>query len=551
MNDKDKKPPTIQLAIQGGGAKVVGLIAALEVVQELERKNALRVTRIAATSAGAIAGALYAAGVSMTAVKQHLKNLDVSPFAAPSRIAAAWRLLWNKPIFDPKLIRKCLGELFDDAHVARMTLSEFAPKFIPLHITSTDVTNSRPYTLGPGDHKNVIDAVLDSAAVPFLFRMPSKHDSGANMADGGVCENLPVAPLKEHEATDGPIVAISFALPEAPPEPPTNLLSYAAALASAAIDNSVAKAKRDLEWILELKLDVPSFEFESSLRAGLEKYALLKEQTAAFFGKVLEEYGRKKIRTDPWSASSAADNQWEKDLGETMKQIGWMYHVHHLPNIPRIARSQLIVIAHSLERTGAADSVTNIVELHAMSAPVSCYRFALTGASDRTDLLRAEVEVMDSAGNAVKFANLPMLDYCADAATKARSLLVVFQTPLDQKNGPYTVRLTEQVKGFVAGLLDPRRNEDEAYIATKRATLESALIIVHWPKSFGDLTDRGEVRALGEAKSEIMLDCGCRKLTRAQLGNGYAPPGKGYHTAGWTCDAVPAPAKFSVRLFGP
>jgi len=191
MKTKDKNPLNIQLAIQGGGAKVVGLIAALEVVQGLEASGVIKVTRVAATSAGAIAGALYAGGVKMSTVKAHLKNFNVEPFRAPTRVAAAWRLLRNEPIFNPNPIRKSLGDLFDNSNVLKMTLREFGAAFIPLHITATDVTNSRPYVLGPEDSRNLVDAVLDSAAVPFLFRMPPKHDGGASMADGGICEICP------------------------------------------------------------------------------------------------------------------------------------------------------------------------------------------------------------------------------------------------------------------------------------------------------------------------------------------------------------------------
>lgn len=58
-------PTPIQLAIQGGGAKITHLVAALEAVQALQREGVVRVTRIAGTSAGVIAGALFAAGVDL------------------------------------------------------------------------------------------------------------------------------------------------------------------------------------------------------------------------------------------------------------------------------------------------------------------------------------------------------------------------------------------------------------------------------------------------------------------------------------------------------
>ena len=69
------EPRPIQLALQGGGAKIVHLIAALEAIEKLQNEDRLiHVTRIAGTSAGAIAGGLFAAGVAMSAVKETLLN---------------------------------------------------------------------------------------------------------------------------------------------------------------------------------------------------------------------------------------------------------------------------------------------------------------------------------------------------------------------------------------------------------------------------------------------------------------------------------------------
>lgn len=547
---KDKEPLRIQLAIQGGGAKVVGLVAALEVLQRREAAGELKVTRIAATSAGAVAGALYAARVSMTTVKEHLRNFDASPFKPPSRLRAAWRLWRNRPIFDPRPLRASLLRLFDNGALTAMTLKQFAENgYIPLHITATDVTNSQLHTLGPADSRSLIEAILDSAAVPFLFRMPTRYDSGSVIADGGICENLPVAPLKPNEATDGPIVAISFAPGSQGKTPPIDLLGYLGALASAAIDNSVEKAKQGLRAILELRLDVPSFDFERSLRAGLDKYDLLKEQADSFFEKFITEANKQHIKTDPWSASAQADNVWERELNDAMQQIGWMYHVQHLPRIPRISRSQLVVAAYSLERTNKPDAVTNTVILHAKDYSVNCYRFALTGATDRSSLLKSEITVTDSHGNAVAFRKLPMMDFGGSA--RARSLLVMFQTPLTRENGPYTVRLTEQVDGFFAGLLDGR-HVSEAYISTRLAGLDRAQIVVHYPRQV-DLKAHGEVMsrsADGQQEEECTVACKCQRIPPGELALHYHPPSNGFLTVGWTCESVPVSSKFAVHLYG-
>ncbi|MEI8288171.1 MAG: patatin-like phospholipase family protein [Verrucomicrobiota bacterium] len=44
----------IQIAMQGGGAKLSALLAAMEALQSSQNKNEIRVTRISGTSSGAI-----------------------------------------------------------------------------------------------------------------------------------------------------------------------------------------------------------------------------------------------------------------------------------------------------------------------------------------------------------------------------------------------------------------------------------------------------------------------------------------------------------------
>jgi predicted acylesterase/phospholipase RssA len=69
-------PVKIQLAIQGGGAKLVCLLAAMETIQDLQSKKRIIITHISGTSAGSIAGCLLAAEVPISSVKQRLKNIS-------------------------------------------------------------------------------------------------------------------------------------------------------------------------------------------------------------------------------------------------------------------------------------------------------------------------------------------------------------------------------------------------------------------------------------------------------------------------------------------
>lgn len=67
----------IQVAFQGGGAKIFALIAAAEVLKSFEREGRIEVTRIAGTSAGALVGTLYAAGVEPAVMRSELGSFPI------------------------------------------------------------------------------------------------------------------------------------------------------------------------------------------------------------------------------------------------------------------------------------------------------------------------------------------------------------------------------------------------------------------------------------------------------------------------------------------
>ena len=77
----------VQLALQGGGAKLMALLAAMEGVQEMDEKQ-LKVTRLSGTSAGAIVACLYAAGIHMDVARTELVRFDATTAAGIFR----WRI---------------------------------------------------------------------------------------------------------------------------------------------------------------------------------------------------------------------------------------------------------------------------------------------------------------------------------------------------------------------------------------------------------------------------------------------------------------------------
>src|SRR5262249_56267125 len=72
-------PPRLQLALQGGGARICALLAAMDAVQSLESRGVLKVTRIAGSSAGSVVACLYAAGLSLARVRTLLRSPPRGP----------------------------------------------------------------------------------------------------------------------------------------------------------------------------------------------------------------------------------------------------------------------------------------------------------------------------------------------------------------------------------------------------------------------------------------------------------------------------------------
>lgn len=161
----------IGLVLSGGGARGfahLGLIQALN-------DNGIFPDIISGTSAGALAGVLYADGYSPKEIL-HLMNsgsrLDFMRPALPRE-----GLLQIGGII--KILKSCLR--------ART----FEQLKIPLIVAATDLNNGRAEYFSKG---NLIDPVIASASIPVLFQ-PVQINNNLYV-DGGVMDNLPVGPIE-------------------------------------------------------------------------------------------------------------------------------------------------------------------------------------------------------------------------------------------------------------------------------------------------------------------------------------------------------------------
>ncbi len=169
-----KEKPEIGLALSGGGVRGAAHAGVFKALEE----HGAEVTQVSGSSAGAMAGALYAAGYKPEEVLDFFKTNAHNIFH--------WRnFARSKPgILDSDKY----AELFEP------WLKDHTFESLPrkLHICVTDVLNGEPHFFSYGE---LVRPILASAAMPGVF---SPVEIGEHLyIDGGTMNNFPVDPLTE------------------------------------------------------------------------------------------------------------------------------------------------------------------------------------------------------------------------------------------------------------------------------------------------------------------------------------------------------------------
>lgn len=435
-------PIKIQLAIQGGGARLVPLLAAMEVLQNLQNDNKILITNIAGTSAGSIAGSLLAAGVKIDLVKDRLKNLRdkiTEEFPIPKQ-KGDWLkkaklahkvIVKNLPIWGTDSIRKQLDELLGEKNVFKIG----DIKDINLIIIATDLTQNKEHIFNKDDY--IVNSILHSCGLPYFFTLWSGNNNSSVYVDGGICENFPSSHLNEGE--DGQIIGISFQ-ETGDKKAPTSLTQFTSSLLNTSMTHSVNRAKRHLTKILEIKTSISTFEIEKALTKGLEdEYELVKKQTEDFFAKIIEENRKRPRRIVAPKFQPVNLQQTVTEITENIKK---MYDSHHKPFPLKYEEMRLVVTAYSLKKKKKRnDEVVLTLKFRTGVNRVFCHEVGLRTDHDTFSLKQASFEVSDKNGNEVETF------YILSSPSR---LIVFFETPLPPDEGPYKIICRTSVNDFVS-----------------------------------------------------------------------------------------------------
>lgn len=268
--------PKIQLAFQGGGAKLAAMLPIAHAFIQAQKDGAVKIEAVAGTSAGAVCAALVATEADLGRVRaalvqrggawlkelvpEHLhkaiqevdRGRPFPWFKHPATIHAI--ALKGQPVLKTDALRRFFADLLKEGTGrADQTIEQCGR----LTIVASDIVQSMPMIHKSG---SLLSALVDSCALPVLLR--SFDDlRQSHHVDGGLCDNLPVEELLAHDRVN-PVFAV---FPEDPPEQDkvpriSGLLTYVLALFSASINHGVNRAKT---------LVPPAFQFPAVSDLGL------------------------------------------------------------------------------------------------------------------------------------------------------------------------------------------------------------------------------------------------------------------------------------------
>lgn len=298
-------PISVQVVFQGGGARLCHLVAVCDALREMERDNRVRVTRVAGSSAGAIAAAMFASSRTIADFRADIKKLVERHADKLKRrdLLGLWSIFRGKSYFSDINLVNIFSELFPQ--VGGNGQAKIEQLRIPTEIYYTDLLS-----LGVRSCEGtevIASALAKSCRIPLAF---SGYTSDLHDVDGGLAENLPVDRLRADESRFGPTLAISFERMSGPGKH-KNLVDYLLHLFSTSIQASVTRSEAVIGpgnlYKINSPLDV--FDFEQGVSVWLFS----------------EEYERERARFTGWLSG------WLAARGAEPSQAG----------VPRLVRPSL------------------------------------------------------------------------------------------------------------------------------------------------------------------------------------------------------------------
>ncbi len=314
-----KKPPSIGIAFGGGAARGFAHIGVLEALDEAGDARLLP-RLIAGTSVGSIMGALYAAGLSVTAIKQATRSMswsrevvDVATSITESLHNLTGLLLpggvekWLKEevqiefdklrggVLNTKGLESWINRLiapqksFDDLEkplavvAADIKAKERVILTAPLMSSKIQahIDGHRDHFVGTrliGDCSSVATAVRASSAIPVIFE--SIKIDGRRLVDGGILDQVPVEVARAMGADI--VIGVNLGFSQVYDQP-----IYSQQLISNVLDVMTREKIARSLFFADIAIEIPGIE-KTSLTDMKQRDTLIEMGKTAMQGRIAE-----------------------------------------------------------------------------------------------------------------------------------------------------------------------------------------------------------------------------------------------------------------------
>ena len=462
-------PFKMQLAIQGGGARLALLMAAASPIQTLIRNKDIELTRVVGTSAGAIVAAFLAADIDIETFRQVLlarREELLRSFGKHNMAHIGWCYWRGERIWNPDMLQQLLEAQFKPRKINTIA-DAIAVRGTELQIIYTDLADGdgKPF---PVD-KPVVGALLDSCGLPGAFKT---YKTGS-VVDGGIAHNFAWENLSGPAGSNakyGPVIGIMLDR-EIPNKAPETALQFTGALLSTAIDSATerARAKLGKGQIFSIPADFGTFEIEKGLGQGLNAdYMRTKESAERWIGDFLDDPDA--VRGDIWSDESMT----------TMTKTARMYKNQHSGHLIEYERVVMRYYPRGLERKGEYDIVEYEMKFKTLDDPIYCHKMALSQVDGtNTGFLKSSWVLSDDAGNKIGVTYVPILD---DTTPTKREVLAYFDTVLPKNSGPYTLTIKDLVRDLCKPLREEKKDPQLVQLWRSNRPAGEVHIVVYLPE---------------------------------------------------------------------
>ena len=234
-----EKRKTFGVALGGGFARGVTHIGVMKV---LEEEN-IPIDFIAGTSAGAIMGAFYCAGMSAAEIEEVARAVRFRDFAR-------WTLSRYGFCSNDRMVRFLAKAL---------SVKNFSELKIPLAITATDFRTGEPVVFTEGE---LFDPIRASCAYPGMF-LPVEF-GGRQYIDGMLAYAVPTTPLRQMGAEC--VLGVHLSAHWATGKPPRHVFEVMGQCLSIAQARLYDLWKKDADLVLEP--DMSEFSYDCFERVG-------------------------------------------------------------------------------------------------------------------------------------------------------------------------------------------------------------------------------------------------------------------------------------------